>query len=138
MVGLVFGYVCRMFKRFTLAASLLIQAVAFVILVAAPSLGVIAIGGMVYGLGVGIQMVAACYYILESVEQDASSMAIAVCMTLTSFGVTFSPVVVNLFVPGELNGTNGLMVGAVGMLVCFVIEVAYCLIFNKDSKIGMD
>lgn len=46
LIGLVFGYVCRAFKRFTLASSLLIQAIAFAILVAAPSLGVITVGGI--------------------------------------------------------------------------------------------
>lgn len=137
LIGLVFGYVCRIFKKYTLAVSLLIQAIAFVILAFAPSLSVIAVGGMIYGLGVGIQMIAACYYILESVEQDASSMAIAVCMTLTSLGVTFSPVVVNMLTPGDLNGTNGIMVGAVGMAICFVVEMLYCLFFNKNSKIGV-
>lgn len=140
IIGLVFGYVCKAFKRFTMASALIIQCIAFFILALAPSLSVITVGGMIYGLGAGIQMISACYYILESVDQDAGSMAIAVAMTLTSLGVTFSPVVINAIVPffGELDGTTGLLIAGAGFLILFVIEVLYSLIFNKESTIGKE
>jgi len=140
VIGLLFGYVCKAFKRFTLASSLIIQSIAFFVLVMAQSLTVIAIGGMIYGLGAGIQMISACYYILESVDQDASSLAIAVAMTLTSLGVTFSPVVINQIagIFGELDGTSGLLVAAVGFLFFFIIEMIYSLVFNKNSNVGKD
>lgn len=140
VLGLAFGYVCKAFKRFTLASALIIQCIAYAILAFAPSLTLVTVGGMVYGLGAGIQMISACYYILESVEQNAASMAIAVCMTLTSLGITASPVVINkaAAIFGELNGTTGLEAAAVGFLVLFIIEVVYCLVFNKDSKIGIE
>lgn len=138
VIGILFGYICKAFKRFTLASSLIIQCIAYFILVMSPSLSIIAIGGMIYGLGAGIQMVSACYYILESVEKDAGSLAIAVCMTLTSLGISASPLIINNIAPifGEINGTTGLQVAAFGFIILFVIEVLYSMMFNKDSGIG--
>ena len=140
IVGLIFGYICKAFKRFTLASALIIQCVAFFMLAFAPSLGVITVGGMIYGLGAGIQMIAACYYILESVDQDAGTMAISVAMTLTSLGVTFSPVIINAIAPlfGQLDGTTGLYIAGTGFLILFIIEMVYSVIFNKQSNIGKE
>lgn len=140
ILGLIFGYVCKAFKRFTLASAMIIQCGAYALLAFAPNLTLVTVGGMVYGLGAGIQMISACYYILESVEQNAASMAIAVCMTLTSLGISASPILINKIAPlfGELNGTTGLMTASVGFLLLFVIEIIYCVVFNKDSKIGID
>ncbi|HIS80256.1 MAG TPA: MFS transporter [Candidatus Scatomonas merdavium] len=139
ILGLIFGYVLKLFKRFTMAAAVIIQAASYLILANATSLGMVSVGGMIYGLGAGMQMVAACYYILESVEQDAASMAIAVCMFFTSIGVSLSPVVINAIAPifgPELNGVTGFMAAASLQIVIFVIEIAYCLVFNRNSRIG--
>ncbi|HCT90083.1 MAG TPA: hypothetical protein DF613_01675 [Lachnospiraceae bacterium] len=139
VVGLVFGYILKAFKKYTLAAAMIIQAIAYLLMANAGSLFLISIGGMIYGLGAGMQMVAACYYILESVEQDASSLAISVCMTLTSLGISASPAILNAIAAnfGALDGTTGLMTAGFGMIVLFVIDVAYETVFNKDSRIGM-
>ena len=105
---------------------------------AAPNLSVITIGGIVYGVGAAIQMVAACYYILESCDQDAASLGIAICMTLTSLGITFSPYVINAV--AGIWGNNGITSGFLGaamiQIVLVVVEVIYETVFNKDSAIG--
>lgn len=138
LVGLVFGYILRVFKRYTLAAAMIIQALAYLVMANAGSLFLISIGGMVYGLGAGMQMVAACYYILESVEQDASSMAISICMTLTSLGVSASPAVINFIASkiGSLDGTTGLLAAGAGMIVLAAADILYQVLWNKDSRIG--
>ena len=66
-------------------------------------------------------------------------MAIAVCMFFTSIGVYLSPVVINAIAPifgPELNGVTGFMAAASLQIVIFVIEIAYCLVFNRNSRIG--
>lgn len=138
IVGLIFGYILKSFKRYTLAAALLIQALAFLMMANAGSLFLISIGGMIYGLGAGMQMIAACYYILESVEQDASSMAISVCMTFTSLGVSASPALINFAAAriGELDGTTGLIAAGVGMALLTIVDIGYEIVWNKESNIG--
>lgn len=115
-----------------------VQAIAYLIIVAAPNLSMITIGGIIYGVGAAMQMVAACYYILESCEQDAASLGIAICMTFTSLGITFSPYVINAVagIFGNNGVTSGFMGAAAIQIVLVVIEIIYETVLNKDSQIG--
>lgn len=138
IISLIFGYILKIVKKYALAVAVGVQALAYLIIVIAPNLSLITIGGIVYGIGAAIQMVAACYYILESCDQDAASMGIAICMTLTSLGITFSPYVVNTI--AQLFGNNGITSGflaaAAIQIVIVIIEIIYESLFNKDSQIG--
>jgi MFS family permease len=139
VIGLLFGALIRITKKFTLALAAIILSSAFFVLTSAQSLTVIAVGGAIFGIGAGIQQASAIYYVMESVEKNASALAIAVAITFISLGVSSSPVIVNsiagLF--GDVNGTNGLMVAAAAYLVMFGIECLRELFFNKNSQIGI-
>ena len=138
IISLIFGYILKVVKKYALAVAVGVQAISYLIIVAAPNLSVITIGGIVYGVGAAIQMVAACYYILESCDQDAASLGIAICMTLTSLGITFSPYVINAVagIWGNNGITSGFLGAAVIQIVLVVVEVIYETVFNKDSAIG--
>lgn len=139
VIGIIFGYLLKAFKRFSFVASFALQAVAFLMMVYAPGLSVIAIAGMIYGFGAGIQMIAGNVFIAEAVKPEAYSMAISITMAIISIGVTLSPVIVNAITAGiglELNGVNGLLVAGIAFVIIAVLEFLYALFLNKDSKIG--
>lgn len=139
VIGIIFGYLLKAFKRFSFVVSFLLQAVSFLMMVYAPSLSVIAIAGMIYGFGAGIQMIAGNVFIAEAVKPEAYSMAISITMAVISIGVTLSPVIVNAVTSGmgmEMNGINGLLVSGVAFLVIAVLEFLYALFLNKESQIG--
>lgn len=136
VIGIGFGVILRLFKKFTLASCMIITAIAFFVLSGATSLTVIVVGGILYGIGAGIQMPGSVYYITEAVDSEASTLAIGISMVMISLGITLSPVVVNLFV-SQVDGTSGLMVAAIAYVAMFVIEVIREALFNKKSKIGV-
>jgi CBS domain containing-hemolysin-like protein len=76
------------------------------------------------------------YYITESVDSEASTLAIGISMVMVSLGITLSPVIVNAFA-SKIDGTSGLLVAAIAYIVLFVIEVVREILFNKKSKIGL-
>ncbi|MDR2741997.1 MAG: MFS transporter [Treponema sp.] len=139
VIGVLFGGLIRMTKKFTLALAMIILAVAYFLLTSAQSLTVIAIGGAIFGIGAGIQQASSIYYIMESVEKNASALAIAIAVTFISLGVSSSPIIVNsiagLF--GDVNGTSGLMIAAVAYLIMFGIECLREAFFNRNSQIGI-
>lgn len=137
LIGLLFGIVLRLFKKFTLAACMIITGVAFFVLAGSSSLPVIVVGVVLYGIGAGIQMPGSVYYITESVDSESSTLAIGISMVMVSLGITLSPVIVNAFA-GKLDGTSGLMVAAVAYGIMFVIEMVREAAFNKKSTIGKD
>jgi MFS family permease len=139
VIGICFGIVLRLFKKFTLASCMIITAVAFLVLYFAPSLSVIVLGGIIYGVGAGIQMPGSVYYITEAVDSEASTLAIGISMVMISLGITLSPVIVNAFagLAGPIDGTSGLMVAAFAYLLMFAVEVVRESVFNKQSTIGL-
>lgn len=137
VIGLFFGYVLKLFKKYALAVAAGVQGLAYLIIVAASNLTVVAVGGVVYGVGAAIQMVSVCYFILESCDQDAASIGIAVVMATTSVGITVSPYVINtaalLF--GGNAVTSGFLAAAIEGLIV-VVELIYESVFNRGSQIG--
>ncbi len=138
VIGIGFGVVLRMFKKFTLMSSLIITAVAYLIMVVGQNLWAITLGCILYGVGQGIQMPASVFYITEAVDSESSTMAIGISMAMTALGITLSPVVVNAFaaISGPLDGTTGLMVAGVAYGVLSAVELIRESVFNKYSKIG--
>ncbi|SHH86698.1 Predicted arabinose efflux permease, MFS family [Sporobacter termitidis DSM 10068] len=136
VIGIGFGIILRLFKKFTLASCMIISAIAYFVLAGAPNLSLIVVGGILYGIGAGIQMPGTVYYITESVDPEASTLAIGISMVMVSLGITLSPVIVNAFA-GRIDGTSGLTVAAIAYAVMFVIEVIREAAFNKKSRIGL-
>lgn len=138
VVGMIFGQIIKKAKRYTLAVSVGIQAAAYMIIIMAQNLHMIIIGSMIYGIGAGIQMIATCHYILESVQKEVSSLAMGICMAVTSLGITFSPIVVNTMADlfGMADAVAAFGVSAGGMFVILIAELVFELFMNKTSCIG--
>jgi MFS family permease len=136
VIGIGFGIILRAFKKFTLASCMIITAIGYFVLVGAPSLSIVVVGGILYGIGAGIQMPGSVYYITEAVDSESSTLALGISMVMISLGITLSPVIVNAFA-SKVDGTSGLLVSAIAYVVMFLIEVVRELIFNKKSKIGV-
>ena len=137
-VGMIFGQIIKIAKRYTLAVSVGIQAAAYMVIIMAPDLHMTIIGSMIYGIGAGIQMIATCHYILESVQKEVSSLAMGICMAVTSLGITFSPVVVNTMADlfGMADSVAAFGVSAGSMFVVLFAELVFELLVNKTSSIG--
>lgn len=140
IIGLIFGLILRMFKKFTFAAAMLIVGISYVVIVLAPSLTLVAVGGVIYGIGSGIQMPSSVYYVAESVPAEASSLAMAITMATLSLGITASPALLNFIagIFGEVNSSSALIVAAAGYFILVIVEMIRELSFNKNSSIGRD
>ena len=139
IIGIVFGYLLKVFKRFSFVVSFILQAIAFLMIANAGNLGVVTVAGMIYGFGAGVQMIAGNVFISEAVSRETYSLAISIAMALISVGVSISPLVVNAIVSGigmEINGITGMLVAGVAFLVLATAEFVYALFFNRDSQIG--
>jgi MFS family permease len=138
LIGIGFGLVLHFFKKWTLASCMIITSIAFFILAIATSLSMIVSGVIIFGIGAGIQLPGSVYYVTEAVDSEVGTLGIGVAMCAVSLGISFSPVIINTIVKtfGTIDGTSGLMVGAVAYIAMFFIEIIREAVFNKDSKIG--
>jgi MFS family permease len=139
VVAVGFGFILRLFKRFTMALGMLVFAAAFVTLFGAVNLTAIIIGGIINGVATGIQMPGSMQFLTESVDREASTMALAASNASTSLGITLSPLIVNAFsgLFGPINGTTGMIIAAGGYMIMLAVEVVRELAFNKNSTIGL-
>jgi len=139
VIGIGFGLVLHFFKKYTLASCMIITAISFFILAFATNLSMVVLGGIIYGIGAGIQMPGSVYYVTEAVDSEASTLAIGVSMVAISLGISFSPFIINTIANtfGTIDGTSGLMVAAVAYIALFVVEVIREAVFNKNSRIGI-
>jgi MFS family permease len=138
LVAVGFGFILRTFRKFTMALGMLVFAAAFLILYGAADLTAIIIGGIINGIATGIQMPGSMQFLTESVDREASTMALAASNAGTSLGITLSPVIVNAFsgLLGPVNGTTSMAVAAGGYMILFVNEIVRELV-NKNSTIGL-
>ncbi|MFZ7121421.1 MAG: MFS transporter [Eubacteriaceae bacterium] len=140
IVALSFGFILRLFKKYTLAMGFLILSLAFFILSFATSLSVTIIGGMVFGLGTGYQQICSIFYISESVPKTSATIAISAALAVIGLGVSFSPIIINTVkqaVIGVDTATASLLVAGVGYLIVFIVELIRETVFNKNSNIGI-
>lgn len=139
VIGIIFGYLLKAFKKFAFVAAFAIQAISYLMIAGAGSLTVVAIAGMIYGFGNGIQMIVGNVYIADVVPQKTYSMAISITMALISVSITLSPVIVNGLVGvlgKQMNGTDGLFIAGIGFIVMAVLDCLFAIFVNKDSQIG--
>ncbi|UWG98403.1 MFS transporter [Dehalobacter sp. DCM] len=139
IIGIIYLALVKLFKKYMLVVSTFLVAVGLFVLVNGPNLSYYAIGGLLFGVGCGIQFIATVHFVSETVESSKAAMALAVSMVATGLGVTVSPLIVNPITQmfGEINGTNGLLVAGVAFAIMMVVELIREVFFNKNSKIGM-
>jgi MFS family permease len=140
-IGFLYGFILKIFKKYTLMTALIVLSAAFVILTAAPSLSIIAFGGIIFGVGAGLQQASAMFYINEVAPKTSRALIISIALMMISLGVTLSPVIVNGIVGligREVDGTSGLTIGAFGYGIMFLAELIREKFFNRDSRIGVE
>jgi MFS family permease len=140
-IGFLYGFILRIFKKYTLMTAMIAMSIAFAILAFAPSLSVIALGGIVFGVGSGLQQATSLYYVTEAVPKTASALTISIALMMISLGVTLSPVVVNgitRIIGKEVDGVSGLTIAAFGYGIFFLAELIRERFFNRDSRIGIE
>jgi MFS family permease len=140
-IGFLYGFILKLFRKYTLMTATIAMSIAFTILTAAPSLPVIAFGGIVFGVGSGLQQATALYYVTEAVPKTATALTISIALMMISLGVTLSPVIVNGItgiIGKEVDGVSGLTIAAVGYGIFFLVELIRERFFNKDSRIGVE
>lgn len=138
VIGLIFGLILRMFKKYTFAIAMLIVGISYIVIILAPNLTMVAIGGVIYGIGSGIQMPSSVYYVAESVPAEASALAMAITMATLSLGITLSPAILNSIagIFGKVSASSALTVAAVGYFILVIVEIIRELSFNRNSSIG--
>lgn len=139
-VGLVFGVIIRIFKKFTFFVSLLLMAVSFIGISSASTVMGLLVGGMLFGVSAGMLQVATIYFVSEAIPKEAVTLGLAISMAATSLGISLSPVIINplktMFFGAESTPSNAFMVAGIFAIVLAAIELVRNLIFEKHSIIG--
>ncbi|HCX03506.1 MAG TPA: hypothetical protein DHM42_03395 [Clostridiales bacterium] len=139
LVGLIFGFILKGFKKYTLSLAMLVLCITFLILAFSNKFQFAVLGGIVFGIGAGLQQAGSIYYVSESVSKNLNTLAIAIALALISLGVTFSPAIINsikVTIFGSTTATSSMMVAALGYGTMLIVEVVRETFFNKDSMIG--
>lgn len=139
-VGFLYGFIMKFLKKYTLPIGFGIIALAFFILSSSTSLSTAIIGGMVFGLGAGFQQISTNVYVFDAVPRRSVTLAIALCMTMISLGISFSPIMVNTLkgaIFGATTATSSMMLAAGAYILLMIIEVVRETFFNKNCTLGM-
>lgn len=138
-VGLIFGFVLKLLKKYTLSLAMFVMCSAFLILSFSTTFSVVAFGGIVFGIGAALQQAGSIYYVSESVAKTSNTLGIAIALALISLGITLSPVMINTakqVVFGSTTASASLLVAGCGYGIMFIVEIIREAIFNKNSMIG--
>lgn len=139
VVGLIFGFLLKGFKKYTLSLAMLVMCATFLILAFSNSFTLVAFGGIVFGIGAGLQQASSLYYVSESVSKMSNTLAIAIALALIGVGISFSPVIINgikVAVFGSTTASSSMLVAGCGYGIMLILEVVRETFFNKDSMIG--
>lgn len=139
-VGLVFGVIIRIFKKFTFFVALLLMAVAFIGISSASTVMGLLVGGMLFGVSAGMLQVATIYFVSEAIPKESVTLGLAMSMAVTSLGISLSPVIINpiktMIYGAESTSANAFMVAGIFAIVMAVVELARNIIFEKNSAVG--
>lgn len=122
--GLVLGTVVKIFKRFTIGASILMMAVGTLLVGFSASLPLIMCGTVLVGLGFAIRNPGAVTFGANMVRPEQASMAIALISASYNVGNFLSPYVVNAM--SSIIGTDissrfivsGIALAIIGIIAC--------------------
>lgn len=137
IVGVFYGQIVKLFRRYVLLPGLVLLTVGFLTVALAPNMVVVLVGGMVFGIGAGIQYVTTLYNTSKSVDQHVVSMALSLVLALTSLGFSVSPIIIEsmkdlLFGPGA-GADMSMVVAGIGCAALFVVECVHCRFFAKED-----
>ncbi|MEC4272658.1 MFS transporter [Adlercreutzia sp. R25] len=125
VVGVFYGALSRKLGRFTLTFGFAVLALGMVVASLGESLVVILLGGVLIGVGVGIQQISTIYYISRAVSSHSVTLAVSVVLACVALGSSLSPLVLNgieFALLGAASPSAGLLVAGVGFAVLTLIE----------------
>lgn len=125
LLGIAYGKVSKVCGRYTLALGYVLLACGMFVSSFGASLLAIAFGGILFGLGSGIQQISTIYYVSKTVSEKVMTMAISVAVSFVSLGATLSPVVINslqglLF--GSTSPSQALLLAGIGYTLLALVE----------------
>lgn len=125
VLGILYGGVSKFLGRYTLVAGFGLLACGMLIVSFGTSLPMIAFGGILFGIGSGIQQITTIYYVSKTVDKSVVTMAISITVSFISLGASLSPVVINgvqgmLF--GSTSPSQALLLAGCGYAVLALVE----------------
>lgn len=124
-LGILYGKVVGALGRYTLTAGFALLAAGMVISSIGTDLATVVYGGVLFGVGSGIQQVSTVYCVSKTVDESVVTMAIAVTMSFVSLGASLSPVVINgvqELVFGSVAPHQALLLAGCGYVVLALVE----------------
>lgn len=125
LLGILYGGISKKLGRFTLTTGFCFLASGMLVASFGQSLEVIALGGVLFGIGLGIQQISTILYVSKTVEKSLVTIAISVTVSFISLGATLSPIVINglqEIVFGATAPNQALLIAGVGYIVLMLIE----------------
>ena len=125
LLGILYGGISKKLGRFTLATGFCFLASGMLVASFGPSLEVITLGGVLFGIGLGIQQISTILYVSKTVEKSLVTIAISVTVSFISLGATLSPIVINglqEIVFGATAPNQALLIAGVGYIALMLIE----------------
>ena len=122
LVGIAYGKVSKTFGPSTLCIGFGCLSTGMLAVAAfGYSFPVIMAGGVLFGIGSGIQQISTIYYISKTVDKGVVTMAISVLVSFVSLGATLSPLVIN-GLQVLVWGAGSLAVAGCGFAVLVAVE----------------
>ncbi len=137
--GIFFGFLLKAFKKYLLPIGYAMNAVGYFLILQANGIVGVQVGGILFGIGLGIQMAGGTYYLSEEVEKQYMGQAMGLYMPIISLAVSTSPIIINFLSKNVLGGTtatNNFRVGFYGYAFTAVALFIYEVVFCKNSMIG--
>lgn len=139
VVGLIYGIIHKILKNLTLPLGFLAMTVGFILLSVANSIGKVAVGVIIIGLGFAV-VIPYIYTMINIVAPAGSkNLASSIMLIFTNIGVFLSPMIINYL--SELLGNSqpdtNMRVCSLGFAILFVISIVM-VIYQKASQGGKE
>nr|WP_253904673.1 MFS transporter [Adlercreutzia sp. ZJ473] len=124
-LGVLYGKVLGMMGRYTLTAGFGFLAAGMILASFGTSLLIVICGGVLFGVGSGIQQVSTIYNVSKAVDKSAVTMAISIVLSFVSLGAALSPVVINgaqELIFGSVAPHQALLVAGFGYVALTLVE----------------
>ncbi len=126
LVGIAYGKASQKLGRYTLVVGFVCLACGMLaVSLFGHSFPVVLLGGVLFGIGSGIQQISTIYYISKTVDKKVVTMAISVCVSFVSLGATLSPLVINglqMALFGCESAATSLLVAGCGFACLALVE----------------
>ena len=126
LVGIAYGKASQKLGRNTLVVGFACLACGMLaVSLFGHSFTMVLLGGVLFGVGSGIQQISTIYYISKTVDKKVVTMAISVCVSFISLGATLSPLVINglqMALFGTETAATSLLVAGCGFACLALVE----------------